>query len=220
MNSRIVLVTTGILLLFGALFFFIFEFNNTLAPHGLFGKIVTSFFGSAAPRTAGFNTVPIEALNLHTIMIVILLMWIGASPGSTGGGIKTSTIALATLNLFSLARGKNRVEVYKREISYNSIRRAFAIIALSLIAIGTSTFLLIAFEDNNNLIALAFEAFSAYSTTGLSMGVTPDLSPIGKIIITVTMFVGRVSMFNLLVALLRTVDNQSYHYPTESVLIN
>ncbi|HET8886457.1 MAG TPA: potassium transporter TrkG [Salinimicrobium sp.] len=219
-NTRIVLTTTLILLVGGTFLFYIFEYNNTLAPHSGYGKIVAAVFGAASPRTAGFNTVPIEVLNLHTIMIVIFLMWIGASPGSTGGGIKTSTIALATLNFFSLARGKDRVEVYKREISHNSIRRAFAIISLSLIVTGTSTFLLITFEDNDNLIALAFEAFSAYSTTGLSMGVTPELSSIGKLIITITMFIGRVSMINFLVALLRTVDNQSYHYPTESVLIN
>lgn len=219
-NTRIILVTTAVLLGGGTILFYLFEYDNALAGHSGWGKWIMAAFGAATPRTAGFNTVDMSSLGFHTLMITIFLMWIGASPGSTGGGIKTSTFAVATLNFFSLARGKDRVEAFKREISFVSIRKAFAVICLSLIIIGISVFLLIGFEENNDLLALTFEVFSAYSTVGLSTGITGGLSDPGKIVLIVTMFIGRVSMFTILVAFLRTVKNQNYQYPKESILIN
>ncbi len=115
-NTRLVLATTGILLFSGAGLFYFFEYDNTLAEHHGFGKVVTAFFGAATPRTAGFNSIDTAALNLSTLLAVFLLMWIGASPGSTGGGIKTTAFAIGTLNFFSVARGKDRLEVFRREI--------------------------------------------------------------------------------------------------------
>jgi Trk-type K+ transport system membrane component len=113
-NTRIVLVTTGVLIVGATILFYILEYNNTLSEHGFFGKIVTAFFGATTPRTAGFNSIDTAALAFPTVMLVILMMWIGASPGSTGGGIKTSTVAVATLNFMSIARGKDRIEVFNR----------------------------------------------------------------------------------------------------------
>ena len=220
LNTRIVLITTGILLAVGTVLFYFFEYNNTLAEHSGFGKIVVSFFGAATPRTAGFNSVDMSALNFSTVMIIFILMWIGASPGSTGGGIKTTTFALATLNFFSLARGKDRVEVFRREISDLSIRRAFAIIALSLMVIGTSVFLIASFNDDMTLLSIAFECFSAYSTVGLSVGITPYLSDASKLVIIATMFIGRVSMLTILIALLRRVKHLNYKYPKEEIMMN
>ncbi|PRX48830.1 TrkH family potassium uptake protein [Salegentibacter salegens] len=220
LNSRIVLTTTLILLLTGTVFFYIFEYNNTLSGHSEFGKIVTAFFGAATPRTAGFNSVDTSALHFSTLMLVFLLMWIGASPASTGGGIKTSTFALATLNFLSLAKGKDRIEVYKREVSNISIRRAFGIISLSLIVIGLAIFLIAFLEQDKNIIAITFEAFSAYSTVGLSMGITAGLSSTSKLIIIATMFIGRVSMLTLLIAILRNIKHLNYRYPSEEILIN
>lgn len=220
LNSRIVLVTTSCLLVTGTLLFYLFEANKTLAEHSGFGKIVTAFFGAATPRTAGFNSVDTSALNFSTIMIVFLLMWIGASPASTGGGIKTSTFAIATLNFLSLARGKDRIEVFKREIAEISVRRSFAIIALSLLVIGTAIFLIASFDGDKDLLSIAFEAFSAYSTVGLSVGITSSLSTASKLVIIVTMFIGRVSMLTLLIAILRNVRHLNYRYPTEEILIN
>ncbi|MBZ9632467.1 ATPase [Salegentibacter sp. LM13S] len=220
LNSRIVLTTTLILLLTGTVLFYIFEYNNTLSEHSEFGKIVTAFFGAATPRTAGFNSVDTSALHFSTLMLVFLLMWIGASPASTGGGIKTSTFALATLNFFSLAKGKDRIEIYRREVSNISIRRAFAIISLSLIVIGLAIFLIAFLEQDKNIIAITFEAFSAYSTVGLSMGITAGLSSTSKLIIIATMFIGRVSMLTLLIAILRNIKHLNYRYPSEEILIN
>lgn len=220
LNTRIVLVTTTILLAVGTVLFYFFEYNNTLEEHSWFGKIVVSFFGAATPRTAGFNSVDMSALNFSTLMFIFLLMWIGASPGSTGGGIKTSTFALATINFLSLARGKDRVEVFRREISDLSVRRAFAIIALSLMVIGTSTFLIASFDQEKTLLSIAFECFSAYSTVGLSIGITPELSSASKMVIIGTMFIGRVSMLTILIALLRRVKYLNYKYPKEEILMN
>lgn len=220
LNTRIVLATTAILLFTGTLLFYFFEYSNTLEEHSTFGKIVVAFFGAATPRTAGFNSVDISALNFSTILVILILMWIGASPGSTGGGIKTSTFALATFNFISLARGKDRIEVFRREISDFSIRRAFAIIALSLMVIGSSIFLVASFDSDKTLLSIAFESFSAYSTVGLSTGITSELSAPSKLVIIATMFIGRVSMLSIMIALFRRVKHLNYKYPKEEILMN
>lgn len=220
LNTRIVIVTTIILLSTGTLGFYVLEYNNTLTEHNWFGKIVTAFFGAATPRTAGFNTVDMKALNVSTLMLIFMLMWIGASPASTGGGIKTSTFAIAALNFVSLGKGKDRIEVYKREVSTNSIRRAFAIISLSLMVISIAIFLMTIFDKDIAIVNLAFEAFSAYSTVGLSTGITSSLSSSSKIVLIFTMFIGRVSMLTLLIAMLRKAKHLNYRVPTDEILIN
>lgn len=219
-NTRIVLITTIILLVSATGMFLLFEFDNTLGEHNFFGKVVTAFFGAATPRTAGFNSIDTAAMAFPTIMLVMLLMWIGASPGSTGGGIKTSTIAVATLNYLSVARGKDRIEVFNREVGQYSVRRAFAIISLSLVVIGAAIFLISYFEDEMTLMSIAFECFSAYSTSGLSLGITADLSAASKLVIIGTMFIGRVSMLTILIAILKRANHLAYRYPTEEISIN
>jgi Trk-type K+ transport system membrane component len=219
-NSRIVFITTGILIVVGTVLFFIFEYNNTLEEHGFFGKIVTAFFGAVTPRTAGLNTVDMTALSFSTVLLTLLLMWIGASPGSTGGGIKTTTFAIATLNFLSLARGKDRIEIFRREVSDMSVRRAFAAISLSLVIIGMAVFLVASFDSHMDLLDIAFECFSAYSTVGLSLGITTELSDMSKIVLSVVMFIGRVSMLTILVAVLRKVSHLKYRYPSEEIMIN
>jgi potassium uptake TrkH family protein len=219
-NSRIVIITTIVLITLGTILFYFFEYDNTLAEHHGFGKVVTAFFGAVTPRTAGFNSVDTSVLNFWTIMFVFLLMWIGASPASTGGGIKTSTFSIGILNFISLARGKDRIEYFGREIAEVSVRRAFAIISLSLIVIGAAVFLISSFDSDKDLILIAFECFSAYSTVGLSLGITSELSSASKLVIIITMFIGRVSMLTILIALLRKVRYMKYRYPTEEILIN
>lgn len=219
-NSRITLVTTLSLTTVAFILFFILEYNNTLSEHSLFGKIVNALFGAATPRTAGFNSVDMTALAFPTVMITFLLMWIGASPASTGGGIKTSTFAIATLNILSLAKSKQRIEVFRREIADISVKRAFATIALSLIVIGTGIVLIAIFDPEKGLLNIAFESFSAYSTVGLSLGITGSLSSASKIIIILIMFVGRVSMLSIIVALFKKIKHKNYRYPSEEITIN
>lgn len=219
MNARLALVVSGFLLLIGFVCYLLFEQSATLTQHPtLIGKIMTSFFGSVTPRTAGFNTVDMTALSLPTIMVYLLLMWIGASPGSTGGGIRTTTAGVAMLNAVSILRGKDRVEFFRSEISQQSIRRAFAIMLLSFLLIGLSTFLITINDSDKGLIRIAFEVFSAYSTVGLSLGLTPQLSQASKMVLILSMFVGRVGMITLLVVFIKQSQQLHYRYPKEEVV--
>ncbi|MGP5213510.1 TrkH family potassium uptake protein [Psychrobacter immobilis] len=220
-NSRITLITTGALLLVGLIGVMIFEYNNVLADHrSFFGKLVTGLFTAATPRTAGFNTINMGELAFPTIMLTIFLMWIGASPNSTGGGIKTSTFAIALLNTLSLARGQTNVEVFKRQIADISIRRAFSIMWLSLLVIGMGVTLISYDQPELDLIKVVFECFSAYSTVGLSLNLTTELSDFSKMVVSVIMFVGRVSMLTIFIALLKNRRQRNYRYPTEEITIN
>lgn len=219
-NSRITLVTTISITVVAFVFFYALEYNNTLAEHKGFGKIITGLFGATTPRTAGFNSIDTSAMLFPTTMIIFLLMWIGASPASTGGGIKTSTFAIATLNILSLAKGKSKIEVFRREIADISVRRAFATISLSLIVIGMAILLISVFDDDKTLIQIGFESFSAFSTVGLSLGITSSLSDSSKLVLTVVMFVGRVSMLSLMIAVFRKVRYKNYRYPVEEIVIN
>ncbi len=219
-NTQLILITTAVLIVVGTIGFYYFEYNGVLKEHGFFGKIVTSFFGATTPRTAGFNTFDMTALSFPTIMFIILLMWIGASPASTGGGIKTSTFAIATLNFISLARGKDRIEINRREVADISVRRAFAIISLSLAFIGFAILLLVKMEPDKGFIGLAFEAFSAFSTVGLSLNLTPHFGEGGKLVLIALMFVGRVSTLTILIAVIQKVKYKNYKYPKEEILIN
>jgi len=220
LNSRIALITTIVLTIGGTLVFFGLEKDGVLSSHSGFGKLVTALFGATTPRTAGFNTVDASHLRFPTLLLTMFLMWIGASPKSTGGGIKTSTLAIAILNILSLARGRERIELYRREIVEVTVKRAFAMISLSIIVIAIGVLGISAFEPDLTMIEIAFESVSAYSTTGLSMGITSSLSPISKFIIIILMFVGRVSALTVLIAIFRNVINKNYRYPKEEITIH
>ncbi len=220
LNSRITLITTTALTILGTILFYFNEYNNTLSEHRGIGKVVTALFGAATPRTAGFNSVDMAALEFSTVMMIFLLMWVGASPASTGGGIKTNTFAIATLNFLSLAKGKAKIEVFRREIAEISVRRAFAVIALSLLVIGTGIMLISVFDSEKKLLDIAFECFSAYSTVGLSLGITANLSAASKFVIIAVMFIGRISMLTLLIAVFKKVKQKNYRYPVEELTIN
>jgi len=220
LNSKITVITTISIILFAFAGFYVFEYNNTLSEHEGFGKVVTALFGATTPRTAGFNTIETAALSMPAIILVIFLMWIGASPQSTGGGIKTSTFAIATLNIFSLSKGKSKIEIFNREISEISVRRAFAIIYLSLVVIGLAILLISVFDPEMELKDIVFECFSAYSTVGLSLGITSQLSSASKVVIIVVMFVGRVSMLSLAIAVFKKVKQKQYSFPKEELTIN
>ena len=220
LNSRIALITTIVLTIGGTLVFFGLEKDGVLSSHSGFGKLVTAVFGATTPRTAGFNTVDVSHFRFPTLLLTMFLMWVGASPKSTGGGIKTSTLAIAILNFLSLARGRERIELYRREIVEVTVKRAFAMISLSIIVIAIGVLGISAFEPDLTMIEIAFESVSAYSTTGLSMGITSSLSPISKFIIIILMFVGRVSALTVLIAIFRNVINQNYRYPKEEITIH
>lgn len=222
LNTKIVIYTTSILLFVGWVFFFISEYNNTMLEHpSIIGKLTNSAFNSVSPRTAGFNVIDYSDMTVPSLLFVIFLMWIGASPASTGGGIKTSTFALATLNIIATARGKSRIEVFGKRFSAESTSRAFAILSISLIVIGFSIMALLIFEPKDtSLLTVAFECFSAYSTVGLSLNFTPTLTEPSKYVIILVMFIGRIGMLNLMIGLMRQINHQFYEYPKENILIN
>ncbi len=221
LSTRLVLLTTALLIVAGTLAILVFEWNHGLAEHPTWwGRFSTAFFTGVTPRTAGFNVMDTGTLTVPSLMVVLLLMYIGASPGSTGGGIKTTTFGVATLNIFATARGRRRIEFMGREISNLSTRRAFAAIVLSLIFLGLSVSVVASLEGDLGLMQVAFECFSAFSTVGLSMGITTELGDAARIAIVVVMFVGRVSALTLLVGVLRQVQVSKYRYPKEDILIN
>lgn len=222
LNTKIVLYTTLILLISGFVFLFILEQNNTLLDHEtVFGKITATAFHTVTPRTAGFNTIDYTNMRVPSLLFIIFLMWVGASPASTGGGIKTSTFALATLNIFAIATGKSRIQLFGRRISSESTSRAFAILCISLIVIGFSILGLLIFEpEGTDLLTVVFECFSAYSTVGLSLNFTPTITEPSKYILIATMFIGRIGMLNLMIGMLRQIHHQFYEYPKENILIN
>ncbi|TRZ44315.1 TrkH family potassium uptake protein [Robertkochia solimangrovi] len=220
LNSRITLITTFSLTLIGFIIFYLLEFNNTLADHHSWGKMVSALFNAATPRTAGFNNIDMAQMHHSTILMIILLMWIGASPASTGGGIKTSTFAIATLNVLSLAKGKSDIEVFRRRISPISVKRAFAIIALSFVVIGAGIWFVSIFEGDVPILSIIFECVSAYSTVGLSLGITGGLTGLSKLVIIGIMFIGRVSMLTVMIAIFSKTRPMNYIYPTEEITLN
>lgn len=219
-NTRLVLTTTLFLLVAGFVFFMFSEYNHSLKGLSPAGKIAGAFFGSVTTRTAGFNTVDMSMLAPLSILFYLFLMWVGASPASTGGGIKTTTFAVAILNFASLAKGKGRIEVFGRELASESVRRAFAVIFLSFMVIGAAVLMLEFTDGHLELTKIIFEVVSAFGTVGLTLGITTQLSIAGKWVIIVTMFLGRVGTLTILIGIFRKMRNFQYHYPKENIMIN
>jgi Trk-type K+ transport system membrane component len=159
-------------------------------------------------------------LSTPVVFLTIMLMWVGASPASTGGGIKTSTFAVAVLNIWHSLTGRQKMHFAQREIEQSSVNRAFAIISLSLFIIGFAIIVLSILEPTMTFLSLTFEVFSAYSTVGLSLGVTAAFSDAGKLVLILVMFVGRVGVFSLLSGLLAHRKPPVYDFPKDSILIN
>lgn len=222
-NTRIVLYTSLFLVAGGAIAFYTLEYDNTLAEHHGWGKGVTALFGSVTTRTAGFNTVDTGALALPTLMIFLLLMWIGASPGSTGGGIKTTTFALTLMAIYRQVLGQDRIIFGWKQIPGQALQRATAVIILSILGIGAAIFSIVYFDGHLGFMPIAFECISAYSTVGLSVGVTASLSAPSKVTLVLAMFVGRVSFLTVLTGIARQFAPRTHNplrYPEEDILIN
>jgi trk system potassium uptake protein TrkH len=218
LQSKVVLITTGILIFAAMLLILGTEWNNSLSKLLLKDKMLAAYFQSVTPRTAGFNTIDISRLTSASYFLMIILMFIGASPGSTGGGIKTSTFATLLGALRAMLKGKQCVEMFHRTIPPDVVNKALVIIVASLLLLGAFGFTLLITEAGEP-IKIIFELFSAYGTVGLSAGMTPQLSSIGKIIIIITMFTGRIGPLTLALAIGRRRERGNYEYPSESVMI-
>ncbi len=201
LHSKIALSITFILLLLGTLAVFVFEYNNpkTLKEYSLFNKIQLSFFQSVTTRTAGFFTLPQQNLTDTTSVISILLMFIGGSPVGTAGGIKTVTIAVLIAATFCTIKNKNEIALFGRSISADYVKRAIAVAGISITTLLVSA-LLLSITENAPLIDIFYETASATATVGLSRGLTPNLSVFGKIIVSATMYLGRIGPISLFIA--------------------
>lgn len=220
MNTKIVLVTFGLLFLFGAVIFFILEYDNSLTGMTLMEKITQSAFNSASPRSAGFVSVnPAGFLNI-TIIILLFLMWIGGASQSTGGGIKVNTFAAIWLNLRAIITETPRVTAFRRTIATGSIRRANAVVALSIISYLLFSVILLALEPHLPTKSLLFESCSALFTVGSSLGVTSQLSAPSEIILCIAMFLGRVGILSLLAGMARRHHHPEVTYPSDNIIIN
>ena len=219
-HSKIVLVSTGILLLGGAILFYLFEMHNpeTLQPLSVQGKILGSFFQSVTPRTAGYNTLDFGKMYDGTLLLTVILMFIGASPASTGGGIKTSTAAVLVLATWSLVHGRSDAECFGRRIPKEYIYKAFSVMFISFLLVIVVTMAL-TITEHASFIRILFEVTSAFGTVGLTTGLTPELSVAGKLWLILTMFAGRVGPVTLALAIAMRVHKARVQYPDGKILI-
>ncbi|NEX11451.1 MAG: ATPase [Prosthecochloris sp.] len=218
LHSKLVLLTTGVLLVTGTLGIYLLEVHRTLEGLPVTEQVFASLFHSVSARTAGFNTLDIGHFTMPTLFFIIVLMWIGASPGSTGGGIKTSTLAVAVLNILAIVSGRNRIEIFRKQIAQVTVTKAFSTVILSIFYISCALFILLVTE-NLPFEQLLFEVVSAVGTVGLSTGITPALSMTGKCVIIVSMFIGRIGMLAVLGAVIRQRSYGRYSYTEENVMI-
>lgn len=220
LNTRIVVFTTVFLIVIGTVFFMTFEWNNSLKGHSWGGKIVVSFFQSVTSRTAGFQSVDFATVLNPTLLLVIMLMFVGASPASTGGGIKTSTFFVLVLSAINTVRGKQRMNIEHSQIANSAIFRAMTILFFSAIFVIIGTIVLSFTDPQYATIKLLFEEVSGFSTTGLSTGITPYLSDGGKITLIVTMFMGRIGLLTFGFALINKMKPEpAYKYPEARIII-
>ncbi len=225
LHSKLVLSVTGILLIFSSLLIIFMEWHNTLASLSLPGRFLAGFFQAVSARTAGFNTLPIGKMANETLFVLILLMFIGASPGSCGGGIKTSTFASLIVLGISRLRGHERPQIFHRTIPATSIAKAMSVVMISTVVIGIATMVIMMTElgetphpmSRGKFLELMFEVVSAFGTVGLSTGVTEGLSEAGKLILSFVMFVGRLGPLVIVLAVSRR-DAPHYYYVEEEIM--
>ena len=201
--------------------FFVLEYNNTgtLGNLTFMEKISNSFFQSITTRTAGFNSLPMGKLNQETLLVFVILMFIGASPGSTGGGIKTTTFGVILFYTIGIIRDENEVRIGNRKISWNLLNKALALLVIAILYVTFITLLILIIEDMS-FIEVLFEVVSAFATVGLSTGITGKLSTMSEILIIFTMYLGRVGPLTLALVLGETRKKSSkIKYPEENIAI-
>jgi len=230
LQTKVVLASSAVLIVSGALFFWALEGGNSMAKDGFFSGGFHALFQSITSRTAGFNTVDFSRVSHLGLVLIMGLMFIGGSPGSTAGGIKTTTAAIvfATIRSHLQSQQKPDVEIFRRRIPADNVSRAFIIFVLSLLAVLIVAILLSVTErgriptwssGQEPILRILFETISAFGTVGLSTGITKYLSVFGKILVTLTMFVGRLGPLTVVLALVETKPTAVYRYPEEKLMV-
>ena len=223
LHSKIALTATAVLLAVGTIIFFALEYNNefTLGPMSLVDKAANSFMQSTTARTAGFSSVNMSRLREGTLFMMIILMFIGASPASTGGGIKTVTLVVLIMNIHSVIKSSEEINVFKRRLAHGTVRKAVAIFLIAMLFVLTGTFIMVIVEPEYDLISSLFECTSAIATVGCSIAGSQYLTSLGKLLISIFMFAGRVGMITLFISMadIRLETNSKIKYPEENILI-
>ena len=223
LHSKVVLFTTAILILFGMIFILGLEFNNpqTLGKLGFGGKILASLFQSVTLRTAGFNTIDLGLMKESSIFLMMILMFIGASPASTGGGVKTTTVATLVLTVKSFILEKQDIEVCERRIGESTVKKSLGIFLLGITGVVMGTLIISITDPDFNILEVGFEVVSAIATVGLSIGGSPNLSVLGKIFIMLFMFMGRVGSLTIFMALASrgVKKNSPIKYPEGKIIV-
>ncbi|MGM0396243.1 MAG: TrkH family potassium uptake protein [Bacillota bacterium] len=212
-HTKLVITMSVALLLLGMIFLFILEYSNpmTIGEMSFWDKISAAFFTSVVPRTAGFNSIDTGALRESSVFLIIILMFIGGSPGSTAGGVKTATMGVVLMATISIIRGEKDVEMYEKRVSSETVFKSLAIVTVGMVIIILISFLL-TITESGTFLNLLFEATSAFGTVGLSRGVTSELTDLGKLIIIGTMYAGRVGPLTMAFAFGYNKKHKRYRY--------
>ena len=219
LHFKTVTSTTLFLLVLGTVAFFLIEYDNsTLIGKSLGSKALLAGFQSVVMRTAGFNSIDIGAMETSALFMAIALMFVGASPGSTGGGIKTTTVRILLVSTYAALRGKDEVNFYQRQIPMTRVLKALSVVVASVISVVVITTCISLSDPDLPFIKILFESVSAFATVGLSTGITADLSTLGQLFIIVTMYIGRVGILLLMSAILGDPSPSIIHYPEEDLL--
>ncbi len=219
LHSKVALIISGLLIAAGFAVIWLEEFYHVQNPLPAGSRILSALFQSVSSRTAGFNTIDLNILSPAALFMIVVLMFIGASPGSTGGGVKTTSVGMVFAYMRSHLRGRDCTSLYYRNIPHQNIEKAFMVIVLSMGVVGLSFLLLATFQPELPFLKLIFETVSAFGTVGLSLGITADLTLASKIVIMITMFIGRIGPLTLLIALSRRQSRAVFKYPEESIMI-
>lgn len=226
LHTKIVLATTGFLIVYGTVTIFLLERHDALAGMPVMEGFWTALFQSVSARTAGFNTIDLNAFRAPTLFMIVFLMFIGASPGSAGGGVKTTSLALFFAIFFSRLKGSPHTTLFRRTVPEEAITKALTLVILAIILIGVALFCLLIVqapdlphEAHREFLKYTFETFSAFGTVGLSIGATAKLNSLGKLIIILLMFVGRVGLLTLAFAIAGRTRRNTGRYAEENIMI-
>jgi len=220
-HSKMVIFITLFLIIFGAIFIFLVEYKNpvTLANMNFRDKVLNAFFASVTPRTAGFNSISTDGMTMAGKLMTIILMFIGGASGSTAGGLKVTTFGVLAFTLISALKGRDDTEAFGRRFSKETVYKAFTLLCISMMLVLTTTIILTITEPDKLFINLLYEATSAFATVGLTAGVTQSIGSISKVVLIITMYLGRVGALTVILAVINKKKRNRIKYPEAKILI-
>ncbi|AGX02353.1 MULTISPECIES: TrkH family potassium uptake protein [Bacillaceae] len=217
--TKVTTVTFFLLVVLGTAFICLFEYNHFFADKSWHESFFYALFQSVSTRNGGLATMNISDFSEPTLFFISILMFIGASPSSVGGGIRTTTFAIMVLSIYTYAKGNTHIKVFKKEIMQEDVIKSYIVFATAILICSLAVILLTFTDPKFTFLQIAFEVASAFGTTGLSMGITADLTDAGKIIIILLMFIGRIGILSFLFLIRGTPNKERYHYPKEKIII-